>query len=74
VGFCEHCHKPLGSVSLGEFFDQLKDYQLLKKDSFHGLSLFSGASKSSCLFPVMDLPLNNLGLLFCEGSFGKLTS
>jgi hypothetical protein len=30
---CEHSNEPLGSINDGEFFYQLSDYQLLKKES-----------------------------------------
>jgi hypothetical protein len=33
AGSCEHCNEPSGSIKGGEFFYQLSDCQLLKKDS-----------------------------------------
>jgi hypothetical protein len=33
TGPCEHGYEPSGSIKDGEFFDQLSDYWLLKKDS-----------------------------------------
>jgi hypothetical protein len=32
VGFCEYGDEAFGSIKSGDFFDQLSDYQLLKKD------------------------------------------
>jgi hypothetical protein len=30
---CEHSNEPSGSVKVGEFLEQLSDYQLLNKES-----------------------------------------
>jgi hypothetical protein len=36
AGSCEHGDEPLGSIKGGEFFDQLSDCYVLKKDSCTG--------------------------------------
>jgi hypothetical protein len=33
AGCCEHGNEPSGSIKCGEFLDQMRDRQLLEKDS-----------------------------------------
>jgi hypothetical protein len=33
AGSCEHSYEPTGSIKRGKFLGQLRDYELLKKDS-----------------------------------------